>query len=1821
MQTAGTININSQTVGASVPTHTRAASRANMLVAILLFAAMIVGGYFRFVGLNWDDFTHLHPDERFLTDVAQGLGYRLSPSDSGADAITPQEQVALCVERYPATGGLGSYFDALCSPYNPHNANPGHGMYVYGTLPLFMAIGTAEAVIPISEWWAHNISVQSDPTMSEYTGSQWRTYDGIHLIWRYLSALAETAIVLVAFCIGLRLHNKWVGLIAAWLYAATVFSIQLGHFATTDAISNMFTAVTILFAVCVQRQGKLRDYVLFGVFFGFALASRINLLPLVGLIFLAAILQVIPAFDRHALPGIREKLISKHFFGLVLAGLATIIAFRLTNPYAFMGPGIFGLTPNPRFLQDLATAQSLVSGQADSPPNFQWASRTSYVFPWWNMVMWGMGLPLGLTAWAAFVWAIVRIFRGKKGATLNILLLAWIAVYFGYMGRNWVMTMRYFIPLYSSLVVLAAWAMYTLIQNARVKALAKGITGFTLRKGVAWGLLVGVVGFTLLWAAMYTNVYRNLLTRVQAGWWVWDNVPGDFSMRVETPDGNGDALVSMNHGQYETREIPLINIDVPNRYGADPDDLVNKVTRYDESSPTSSERFTAPATGVIRSIFAPHLGDPLDDPENEVLQIQITTTDGEVVATATINQNLTRDTHITGDPLEIMLDEPLEVQAGDEFNFNVELISGGPVISGGTIFTWEGAWDDPVPAKVCTPPDGVTLADDPPPGLINDGRSCDGRDPWWGFVNGYEQDIVYEDGPEKLEALLRSLDDSDYIAISSNRFYDTLNRNTLRWPLTNEYYRALFAGELGYDLVATFQETYELGPLRVSDQYLPTYNGYRGGDLFNEFESEEAFSVYDHPVVFIFQRGENYDPAQVREILGAIPLARVYDASPYNSCPEDMDLYYCNLQLAGIQTWSTEEADEAPTALMLTPQDLQTQQQGGTWSERFDSSSLINTNMIVSVAAWYGAIFLFGLIAFPLLFALFPRLSDRGYAFAKFAGIFMVSFVVWVLASLKIPVWSQTGIIGAMIALALFSVWVWWRKRAEFGTWLKSHWKRLALIEIITLVLYLIMVGYRLINPDLWHDSFGGEKPMDFAYFNAVLRSTVFPAYDPWYAGGFINYYYYGFVIVGTPVLLLKMLPSIAFNLILPTLFALTGIGAFSVAFTAAEAFAHKLPDGRIRKLGSPWLAGIAALVMCVFLGNLDTPRVALTALANAGGYSQPRGLSQFLIDEYTRQHDGTPPDDATMITLFEQADANNPLDRLRYELSVFGDQASSVINGIGRVIGGQELYVSPDRWFWGPSRVLAETPGVEGQAITEMPAFTFIYADMHAHMISLPMQMLIFAFLLNEVLLAGRDTRRRRVQFAALVLGAIVVGMLRATNTWDWITYMVLCVAGLSFAWWLKWKSIRRASVNDYIVRIGGFVAITFIATLPYTTWYSSTYNSIRLWTDGKTPLWAYFDIHGLFLFLILSFLVWDTGRWLHSVAVKTLRGTWALLIAALFIIAAIIVGALLLASASYQVTLVALPMILWVGMLFFRQGQSRIMQFLLALVGLALALTLGVEYIVLDGDIGRQNTVFKFYIQVWLMFSIVGGVALSILWTASERWRWFIRVPWTVILVGLIAIASLFPVMAARGKATFRMDTVTNADGTKAEYPLTLDGMEFMTLARRYEGDSDVSAVHPDRMPFELADDYAMIRWLQENVQGSPTIIEGLGDDTQYRWNSRISIYTGLPAVQGWNFHQRQQRTLDPFGRMVEFRNANVNAFYETANIAAAWQILQHYNVEYVIVGNLERAYTGDVGLAKFPEMVELGLLEPVFESGDSTIYRVNHAADFDAAQLDVG
>jgi uncharacterized membrane protein len=239
----------------------------------------------------------------------------------------------------------------------------------------------------------------------------------------------------------------------------------------------------------------------------------------------------------------------------------------------------------------------------------------------------------------------------------------------------------------------------------------------------------------------------------------------------------------------------------------------------------------------------------------------------------------------------------------------------------------------------------------------------------------------------------------------------------------------------------------------------------------------------------------------------------------------------------------------------------------------------------------------------------------------------------------------------------------------------------------------------------------------------------------------------------------------------------------------------------------------------------------------------------------------------------------------------------------------------------------------------------------------------------------------------------------------------------------------------------------------------------------------------------------------------------------------------------------------------------------------------------VVLRGDVSRMNTVFKFYLQVWMWFSVAAGVAGAWLMPVVLRWRPTLRGAWLVALIALVGMAALYPALAAQAKIDDRM---------ASEAPHTLDGMEFMRYAQRFE----------NGQTFSLAPDYNALRWLQFNVAGQPVVLEA--NIPEYRWGSRVSIYTGLPSIVGWNWHQRQQRSLIS-GEVVFGRVQDVTDAYNTTSVEEALRIIDRYNVEYIIVGDLERAYYDANGLAKFETMAGQGLLEVVYSRDGTTIYRV--------------
>ena len=374
------------------------------------------------------------------------------------------------------------------------------------------------------------------------------------------------------------------------------------------------------------------------------------------------------------------------------------------------------------------------------------------------------------------------------------------------------------------------------------------------------------------------------------------------------------------------------------------------------------------------------------------------------------------------------------------------------------------------------------------------------------------------DNGDKVERLAAELASADYLAVASNRAYAPMSRLAARYPMTSQYYRQLFAGELGYKLVAEFSAYPRLGSLVIRDD-----------------NADESFSVYDHPRPLILQ---NVERLSAEEIAGRLrrylpPPAETLQATSLHTT-----------FLAGRRAAFLQGGGKAPglaSLRMQTPEPrerLTLAQPVGSLPDVTDYrwNRFASGSTLIAVLLWWFVITVFGWFAWPLLFPLTRGLADRGHGLSRVAGWLLLGWVQWM--GVSVGLWRN--VLGPLLVVLLLMVLVgrvaWANQRRHFVEFWSARRRLILGQEALFAGAYLLFVAVRLLNPDLWHPWNGGEKFMDLAFLNATLRSPVFPPYDPYFAGGTINYYYFGLYLVGLPIRLTGIFAEVAFNLAVPSL-------------------------------------------------------------------------------------------------------------------------------------------------------------------------------------------------------------------------------------------------------------------------------------------------------------------------------------------------------------------------------------------------------------------------------------------------------------------------------------------------------------------------------------------------------------------------------------------------------------------------------------------------------------------------------------------------------------
>ncbi len=261
---------------------------------------------------------------------------------------------------------------------------------------------------------------------------------------------------------------------------------------------------------------------------------------------------------------------------LALVGIvgAAILVFVVTSPYALIDWS--------SFTASVVEQNDLSRGLLDYPYVIQFANTTPFVYELQQLLLYDMGLPLGLLGLAGFGWAVSRLWR-----TLNsdwTILVTWLVVYFAIVGSAYTKFTRYMLPVFTPLAICGACAIFAWLAWGQsrllpaLRAFKRSIPARIWWRALWLVVAGGVLAASLLFTLGIDSIYSTNMTRVVASDWIYNHVPAgdtityevwDDSLPIEVPpaytDSEGNAYTSAGHlinpGQYSEVGLNLYDPD------------------------------------------------------------------------------------------------------------------------------------------------------------------------------------------------------------------------------------------------------------------------------------------------------------------------------------------------------------------------------------------------------------------------------------------------------------------------------------------------------------------------------------------------------------------------------------------------------------------------------------------------------------------------------------------------------------------------------------------------------------------------------------------------------------------------------------------------------------------------------------------------------------------------------------------------------------------------------------------------------------------------------------------------------------------------------------------------------------------------------------------------------------------------------------------------------------------------------------------------------------------------------------------------------------
>lgn len=816
------------------------------------------------------------------------------------------------------------------------------------------------------------------------------------------------------------------------------------------------------------------------------------------------------------------------------------------------------------------------------------------------------------------------------------------------------------------------------------------------------------------------------------------------------------------------------------------------------------------------------------------------------------------------------------------------------------------------------------------------------------------------------------------------------------------------------------------------------------------------------------------------------------------------------------------------------------------------------------VFRWWIIFFISGIVFLPLAGIIFSSFLDKGYGFSKILGILIISYLVFVLGIFKITPFTNYSIY-LIFTFTIIPILVWKGKSYKS---LLNH-KRIFLFIFEECIFFLCLLSWsyvRAFNPEIY----GLEKYMDFGFVNSILRSTYFPPVDMWYSGLPINYYYFGHFITAVLTKASGIPSFITYNLMIATLFALCFLESFSLGITLIARSFNKIEKQIFRII----VGGLITASLVSLSGNLHI-----------------------------------------LYIFFKPYDVEKPMPIWNLELSLvnpcYGKDSYEKISTSGskeivycNEVDKKKLTAVPNNyWYPNATRFIHNT-------IHEFPIYSWVVADLHGHVADIPIVLLTISTIF--VIFFTDPKSRMKPIVSGLVFISFLLSSMYMTNAWDGLTYLLLTALVLFY---YHYNRVFRKTSEEYVTK--------------------QTKDELSLkinWGNGlssqlKKPI-VNFGI-GLLVqlsILLFTFFLFSRPFSFNFDASKLVGGIGVVGAPSIFLTQETVdmsgktygidnrnlikkifvpdhclslmntkdsqkvttkytsrkIGPLLfepdhcLRSPLWQLlTLYGFfYFFIFTFLVFFLKNKplKKTDKFILLLIIISTFLIIIPEFIYMKDiypDHYRANTMFKLVFQAFIMLSIVSGYVITR--TSSKYNLRLLPIPikplylaYVFLSATLISLVLIYPYFAV----------ISYYNGLKTY--VGLDGVKY--LKNRSSGD------------------YEAYLWLN-NLKNQPVILEAQGDS--YTDYERFSANTGLPTVLGWYVHQWLWRGQDA----PNSRTDDIRQIYESEDLLITKELLQKYNISYVIIGRLERE---KYPLLKESKLQSIG--KTVFKSEDTFILKIH-------------